>query len=329
VSDRAAPIGMVFIGCGGVTALHSRTLRSILPEVRRYYASRAAARAAAFEREHHGAGSFGSYEAALADERSSVALIATPPALHLPLTLQALERGKHVIVEKPAFLDVGELDRAAGLAQRVGRQVLVAENYYYRRLTSELRRIIGSGALGDVLFVNVNALKRQRTGDWRDDAALAGGGALFEGGIHWISLLGNIGLTITRVHIVHAGAHETRPSRSAAVAIEYAEGAAGVLVYSWDVHSPLQGLRISRISGTRNTVTFESNGLFLAVGARVRPLPGGLRDLRGFRAMFRDFFEALRTGRAPQFTLELARRDIELLTAASTAAVSTARTSTT
>jgi UDP-N-acetylglucosamine 3-dehydrogenase len=313
---ESGSIGLVFIGCGAVTALHSRTLRAILPDVQRYYASRSATRAAAFEREQHGAGSFGSYDAAFADARSAVALIATPPAMHLALTLQALEHGKHVIVEKPAFLNVAELDRVAAEAQRVDRQVMVAENYYYRRLRSELRDIVRSGVLGNVLFVQVNALKRQRTGDWRDDPALAGGGALFEGGIHWISFLGNIGLTIRRVHVVHAGARDAQPARSAAVAIEYQEGAAGLLAYSWDVHSPLQGLRISRIYGTRNTATFESNGLFLAVGARVRPVPGGFRDLRGYRAMFRDFFQALRMGRAPHFTLDLARRDIELVNAA-------------
>jgi predicted dehydrogenase len=312
-----------------VTALHSRTLRSIAPDVRRYYASRDAARAAAFEREHDGSGSFGSYEAALADARIDVALIATPPVLHLPLALQALERRKHVIVEKPPFSDVAELDRVAALARQVERQVMVAENYYYRRLTSELRAIIRSGALGDVLFVSVNALKRQRTGDWRDDVALAGGDALFEGGIHWISLLGNIGLTIRRVHIVRPGVHDTQRVRSAIVAIEYAEGAAGVLAYSWDVPSPLQGVRISRIYGTRNTATFESNGLFLGVGARIRPVPGGFRDLRGYRAMFGDFLAALRSSRAPQFTLELARRDLELVTAAAAESASAAVTGTT
>jgi predicted dehydrogenase len=321
-------IGLVFLGCGAVTALHSRTLRRVAPDVLRYYASRDATRAASFDRAHGGSGSFASYSAALADPRIDVALIATPPVLHLPLALEALERRKHVIVEKPPFLDVAELDRVAALARQVDRQVMVAENYYYRRLTTELRGIVRSGALGDVLFVHVNALKQQRTGDWRDDAALAGGDALFEGGIHWISLLGNIGLTIARVYVIRPGSHETQHARNALVAIEYVEGAAGVLAYSWDVPSPLQGLRISRIYGTRNTATFESNGLFLALGARVRPLPGA-RDLRGYRAMFRDFLSALRSSRAPQFTLELARRDLELVTATAAHSVSAAATITT
>jgi predicted dehydrogenase len=313
------PLQLAFLGCGAATAMHSGTLRRLRADLQCYYASRDVARAASFAREHHGAGSFGSYEAAMEDARIDVVLIATPPALHLPLVLQALERGKHVIVEKPPFLDVADLDQVATAARRAQRQVFVAENYYYKRLTTELRNIIRSGVLGDVLFVTANALKTQRTGDWRDDAALAGGDALYEGGIHWISLLGNIGLTIRGVRIVRAGNTSAQRARNALVAIDYAEGAAGMLAYSWDVYSPLRGLRISRVFGTRNTVAFESNGLFLAVGARVRPVPGGLRDIRGFAAMFTDFFHALRTGTAPQFTLEHARRDLELVTAAAAA----------
>jgi hypothetical protein len=92
-----------------------------------------------------------------------------------------------------------------------------------------------------------------------------------------------------------------------------------VLAYSWDVHAPLQGLRISRVFGTKSTITFESNGLFLARGARVRLVPGGVSDLRGFRAMFDDFITALRNNRAPQFTLELARRDLDIVTRADVA----------
>ena len=312
---EARALNLAFLGCGAATAMHSRTVGRMRAGVHRFYASRDGTRAASFEREYEGAGSFGSYDAALQDPRVDVVLIATPPVLHLPLALQALENGKHVIVEKPPFFDVADLDRVSAAARAAQRQVFVAENYFYKQLTTELRTIIRSGVLGDVLFITANALKTQRTGDWRDDAAVAGGDALYEGGIHWISLLGNIGLTIRGVRVVRAGNTAAQRARNALVAIDYAEGAAGVLAYSWDVYSPLRGLRISRVFGTRNTVAFESNGLFVAVGARVRFAPGGVRKLRGFEAMFTDFFHALRTGTAPQYTLDHARRDLELATA--------------
>ena len=82
---------------------------------------------------------------------------------------------------------------------RAGRQLMVAENYFYKPLTTLLKKTIAGADLGDVLFIQLNALKRQKTLDWRDEVSLAGGGALFEGGIHWVSLLANIGLTPLRV----------------------------------------------------------------------------------------------------------------------------------
>ena len=105
---------------------------------------------------------------------------------------------------------------------------------------------------------------------------------------------------------------------------EYEGGAVGTLYHSWEIGSPLRGLRLSAIYGTAGAATFESNGLMLAVRGRERrlrvPHP---RDLLGYRGMFEDFLRALRSGEAPRFDLEMARRDLELVEAAyATAGVS-------
>ena len=73
---------------------------------------------------------------------------------------------------------------------------MVAENYCYKPVARVLRETIASGAIGEVRFFNLIAVKSQRRAGWRDDAAMAGGGALFEGGVHWIDLLANVGLEV-------------------------------------------------------------------------------------------------------------------------------------
>jgi predicted dehydrogenase len=298
---------IVFIGCGAATLMHTRTLRRIAPQLPRYYASRCGQKACAFSQRTDGAGWFNSYDAALQDERAGIALIATPPATHLDLTLGALNAGRHVIVEKPAFLTTEECDRVAAAAAAAGRQVMVAENYFYKPLTGVLREIIASGRIGQLRLIRLNALKWQRPMGWRADAGLAGGGALFEGGIHWISLLNNIGPEIVTLRTEECGSPLTTLS-----AARYANGGSAVLAYSWEVRSRLGGVQLSQMHGTRGSVVFESNGLFVKEdhGRVVFP---GVRDLAGYRAMFRDFLHALAVGRAPRFTLARARRDIELL----------------
>lgn len=261
----------------------------------------------------HGGGYCGSYEEALADPKVDAVLIATPPASHLELTCAALSAGKHVIVEKPAFLKSSDVQIVREAQSAAGRHVLVAENYCYKPLLGRLRQLVEGEAAGEMLFIHLNALKRQTTGDWRDDLGVAGGGALFEGGIHWINFLANLGLTIRSVRGFRPG-RQDGPERSILVSIEYAEGPVGTLYYSWEVPSLLRGLRLSRIFGRAGSITFETNGLLIVVrGVRKRILFPGFRDISGYRAMFADFIQVLRSGREPRMSLDQAERDLRLV----------------
>jgi predicted dehydrogenase len=101
------------------------------------------------------------------------------------------------------------------------------------------------------------------------------------------------------------------------VVIDYAGGAVGTLLHSWETPSPLRGLQLSRIRGTAGSIVFESNGLFVFVEGQIRRLIlPGLADLAGYRAMFRDFFRALAGGPEPLMTLDRARRDVEIVLSA-------------
>ena len=78
--------------------------------------------------------------------------------------------------------------------------------------------------------------------------------------------------------------------------------------------SPLRGIRISKLHGREGSVTFESNGIFVfASGSRTRLTFPGFRDLAGYRAMFTDFLAAIRTGRDPLMTLDIAEQDVRLV----------------
>jgi len=99
-----------------------------------------------------------------------------------------------------------------------------------------------------------------------------------------------------------------------ALLIEYAEGPVGVLSYSWDVASPLAGIRASRIYGREGSLVFESNGLFIATsGRRWRIRFPRLGDMLGYHAMFADFLQAWRARTEPRMTLARARRDVEVV----------------
>lgn len=309
-------LGFLFLGTGWAARIHARTLRRHFPSVGLHFLGRSPDRTGALAQEVGGEAYPGDRAAALADPRIDAVVITTPPATHLRLALEALTAGKDVIVEKPAFLDVEECDLIEAAAARTGARVLVAENYHYKPLAARLREIVASGALGRIRIIEINAVKRQSISGWRLDPAQAGGGALFEGGIHWVSLLADLGLEVVEVE----GAFPDAPpgdERSAVVTFRYAQGAVGILTYSWEIPSTLRGLRLSRIWGTGGSILFESNGLFGVRSDGVpRPFLPGLRDIAGYRAMMTDFVRSIATGAEPSFTLGHARRDIDLVRAA-------------
>lgn len=311
---RAGPPSILFLGTGHAARLHSKLLSKRHPGVGRAYWGRSADAAAGIARDFGGEHRGGSWEDALDVGGVDAVFITTPPDTHRAMAVGALRRGKHVIVEKPAFLGGAEFDEVESAAAEAGRHVLVAENYFYKPLLARIRGVLDSGALGQVRLVVIDAVKRQVVDGWRADPARSGGGALFEGGIHWVSFLASLGLTIRRVegHFPDAPpGHE----RTAVLVTEYEEGAVGVLSYSWEIPGTLKGLRLSRIYGTRSSLLFESNGLFMLRGGRRLSFPG-LSDIQGYGAMLADFVAALTDGTPPRFTLADARRDVELIRAA-------------
>jgi predicted dehydrogenase len=305
-----SPLHVAILGCGYAAELNGPVLRALGAECS--YASRDGEKARRFAARFGGRGSFSSYEAACGEASVEAVLVATPPSTHLDLTLAALRAGKHVIVEKPPFLRSTDFDLIARTAREADRRALVAENYHYKPLARVLRRLLAEGAIGDPLFLHVNALKRQAVPGWRADAALAGGGALFEGGIHWVNFMANLGPTVRAVR--GFSPRGARDERGLLAVFEYEGGPIGTLSYSWEVPSALGGLRFSRFYGREGSIGFESNGLVLGLwGRRKRLVFPGARDLVGRKAMWRDFLRALGGGVEPEYDLLRARRDLELV----------------
>jgi predicted dehydrogenase len=314
------PLRIVFIGCGFITQVHSRHLRHLRHDIVCGFASRDKAKADAFCRRYRGAASYGDYGAAIHDPSVDGVVIAVPPRFHLDLTLQALAAGKHVLVEKPAYPVLEDYQTVFEARQLAGRVVLVGENDHYKPLAVCLRRLLAEGVVGDLVFAHFATVTRRlkTADDWRNDETMAGGDAFFEEGIHWLHLAGSLGPRITTIHGYRPKASREGPDtrcKSMLVAFNYDNHAVGALFYSREIPSLLKGLRLSKLFGRDGVITFESNGSFVLVRGRGLPrvLLPGFRDIRGYRAMYRDFAGAIRDGRAPEMSLERAMDDQRLM----------------
>ena len=101
------------------------------------------------------------------------------------------------------------------------------------------------------------------------------------------------------------------------VAFQYDNGAVGSLYYSREIPSLFRGLRhVEAVRPRRrHHVRIERRCSSSCAGAACRALilPGLLRDIRGYQAMYRDFLGAIRDRRAPEMSLERAMEDQRLM----------------
>ena len=314
------PLRVAFLGCGFITGVHSRHLRRLSTDFACSYASRDRAKAEAFVTRYGGVRGYDGYDAALADPAVDAVVVAVPPRLHLDLTVRALASGKHVLVEKPAFVRMADYTTVRAARDRAKRIVLVGENDHYKPLAVRLRHLLADRVIGDLVFAHFTTIvhRLKREDDWRNDDEMAGGDAFFEEGIHWLHLAASLGPVITSIQGYQPAASREGPDRrvkSMMVAFRYDNGAVGSLYYSREIPSLLRGLRLSKLFGRRGIITFESNGAFVLVRGRGLPrlvLPG-FRDIRGYQAMYRDFAQAIRNGTAPEMSLERAIEDQRLM----------------
>jgi predicted dehydrogenase len=314
------PLRVAFLGCGFITRVHSRHLKRLRRDIVCSYASRDRAKADAYCRDYQGAGGYPDYAAAIEDPKIDAVVIAVPPRFHLDLALRALEAGKHVLVEKPAFPRIEEYAAVLDMRNRVRRVVLVGENDHYKPLAVALRRLLAEGALGEMVFAHFTTItkKLKTADDWRNDETMAGGDAFFEEGIHWLHIAGSLGPRIISIHGFRPSVSREGPDsriKSMMVAFRYDNGAVGSLYYSREVPSLLKGLRLSKLYGRDRIITFESNGLFVLARGKGFPrlLFPGFRDIRGYQAMYRDFVRAIREGGTPEMSLERAIEDQRLM----------------
>jgi predicted dehydrogenase len=108
-------------------------------------------------------------------------VLATPASFHARHTRGALEAGKHVLVEKPLALGVGDCDEVVELADSTGLTLLVGHTFIYSEPVRYLRGLIRSGELGRILYAYAHRLN---LGVIREDL-----NALWNFGPHDISIL--------------------------------------------------------------------------------------------------------------------------------------------
>jgi predicted dehydrogenase len=95
-----------------------------------------------------------SLEAMLDEARLDGVIVATPHATHAALAQTCLERGLHVLLEKPMTLYAAQARALVSLAEARGRELIIGYPYHYTAMARRARQVIQTGRLGPVQYVS-------------------------------------------------------------------------------------------------------------------------------------------------------------------------------
>lgn len=191
--NRASPEQPLFavIGCGLIGRKRVNALGRNPPLL--YTCDLDAARATDLARSAPGCTAVTDFNVVLADPRVTAVIVCTLNASLAPITLAAVQAGKHVLVEKPGALNAAQLRTIRDAATVSGVRVRLGYNHRFHPALQKARELVDTGALGPLMFLRARYGHGGRKGydrEWRADPALSGGGELIDQGVHLIDLSG-------------------------------------------------------------------------------------------------------------------------------------------
>ena len=213
-----------------------------------------------------GGRAFTSLTEALAAVDVDIVVVCTPTGRHGELAIEALEAGKHVIIEKPAETTVAKTDQIIEAQRKAGTLVAVISQHRFDQSTEIALNAIARGELGRLTtgIASIDWWRGQSyydSGDWRGTWELDGGGALMNQGVHTVDLLvATMGRPVEVFAYTGTLAHERIEVEDAAVAVvRFESGALGVL-HATTAAYPGLSARL-QVHGDRGSIVIDNDVL--------------------------------------------------------------------
>ncbi len=126
-----------------------------------------------------------------ADPDVDAVFIVSANATHCAETIAAARAGKHVIVEKPMAMDVREAEEMIAICARQNVRLMVAHMIRFSPMVHRMREVVHSGILGKLVYARADFVYDGRLSrrDWLRDRVVAGGGPVFDIGVHCLDTL--------------------------------------------------------------------------------------------------------------------------------------------
>ncbi len=179
-----------------------------------------------------------SIDDALKDKYDIVDII-VPHYLHHEFAIKAMKAGSNVLMEKPIATDINEAREIIEASKKYGVKFMVTDQYYFDPAVNKAMELINDNKIGKINTIIVRDQRYYDHTGWRTDKDKMGGGALIDGGIHFINVLRHFGGDIKSVYgnSIHAGSTLSGEDTTRAL-VEFNSGAFGLFFYSWAYKEP-------------------------------------------------------------------------------------------
>jgi predicted dehydrogenase len=291
------PLGVAFIGCGGISRAHGRALQEI-PE-----AQLIAAMDIVEERAQHIAEQFGAryattdLERVLDDPDVEAVLLALPHAIRVEPTVLAAEAGKHILVEKPMAPSLEEADAMMAAAEAHGVTLMVAQVLRFRTAYQRAKELLEQGRIGTPTnFLRRRIFHSRRAPvAWATNPEVAKGWLLYGYGSHEYDMV--LWLDGSEVTQLYAEGRRTTDiwgdEDEISATFSLSSGATGTVLLSMNCH---RGAWDQLVIGTEGSLYITNDRVIIN---NEETIEAPMDPTGGFAPEWREFIAALREGREP------------------------------
>ena len=261
-----SPIKLGLIGFGNIGRVHFEALTQF-PQTNFKVAAVADLQSSDNARSLIGADTefYADYKQLLSKPEILAVSINTPPSTHYQLVMDALNAGKHVLVEKPPALTVEECQRMIYLANEKGKVLFMAFHARYNpSVEAAKQELTGKNVTGvDVKYAEY-ALNYHHPDGWIFNPEIAGGGVLIDSGINALSIITDV---LPEVNLKPDNVHFKQPENfnvetSAEVDLTFGENGKGHISMDWMHTGPeIREVTFTVDNGDKYTVDIVNNHL--------------------------------------------------------------------
>lgn len=244
-------------------------------------------------------------------------VLCTPPSTHPAICAWFLNRGVHVLCEKPLAVGLEEAQAMLDAAERSDALLTMASKFRYVTDVVQAKSIVSSGLIGDiVLFENAFTSRVDMSNRWNADPLISGGGVLIDNGTHSVDILRYFLGPLVELQVIEGKRIQDIPVEDTVrMFVRSADGVMGSIDLSWSLNKDLPNyLSIYGSQGTMHVGWKESK--YRRAGDKEWTIFGqGYDKFQAFGSQLDNFVRAARGEELPLITLADALASVEVIEA--------------